>query len=139
MAHEIFKKLLYSFIVAFVISMIFSLYKYQSIEGLEASQAGFLVILLNIGLNLTNFISSLFAFLNLNKKIRDFYILSFLSFCGPSLLILFLLLTIYLFSNNQNSSMSDFISISLPSVIYNGALLYCFMKFRENIDNTKVI
>lgn len=65
---------------------------------------------------------------------RDYYILSFICFCGIPLLVFALLLGIYVFGNNKNPNMADFLSIALPNVIFNVVLVYGFFKFREKIE-----
>ena len=137
MGNYIFKKIIIAFFIAFPVSMLYSLLQYQAIEGLEASQSGFLVVMLNFILNIANFLSALPAFFNLNNYVRDFYVISFLSFCGVPLLILVLLLGIYLFGDSAHKTMSDFLAIALPSVIFNAVLLYGFIKFRDKADNVK--
>lgn len=137
MSNYIFKKLIIAFFIAFLISMAYSLIQYQSIEGLESRQGGFLIVLMNFILNILMFLSALPSFLNLNKYVRDFYALSFLSFCGGPLVILFLLLGIFLFGDSNTKKMSDFLPIALPCVIFNAVLLYSFVMFRDKIDGAK--
>ncbi|MES2515364.1 MAG: hypothetical protein V4580_14520 [Bacteroidota bacterium] len=140
MANTIFKRLVIAFSISFIVSMPYSFYQYNNaIAGPDAEGIGQLIIALNFALNIFNFLCSLPAFLNLNKYVRDFYILSFLSFCGAPLVILLGMLGIYLFGNTANKSMSDFLSIALPAVIFNAVLVYGFVKFRDNVDNEVIL
>lgn len=115
--------------------MLFSLYKYQSTEGLEERQGGFLLVLLNFALNIVNMLCALPAFLNLKKQVRAIYAVSFLTFCGGSLTVMLLLSGTYLFGNAENKNMSDFLSLGLPGVLFNIVLLYKFLGFRARIEH----
>lgn len=46
MGNDIFRKLVIAFIIAFVVSMAYGFIKYQSIDGLEKRQGGFLLLAL---------------------------------------------------------------------------------------------
>ncbi|MCH4829248.1 hypothetical protein [Flavobacterium columnare] len=134
MTEEILKKLFYSFIWSFAISIVFSWLNYQATEGFEAKQADFILVVLTFFLCLLNFISSLTALLNLYKKIRESLVLSAISFFGIPLLILMDLLIQYLAHRNSSDTFLSFILLSIPSISYIVALAFNFIKFRKDFE-----
>lgn len=137
MGKEILKRLFYTFIVSFAISFAFVWVNYEETNGLEARQAVFLSVLINLGINILNLILSLTAFLNINKKIRENMVTSMLSFLLLPYGFFICLFILFVESQTERSTMGDFLFVSCPSILFCAVLAFQFSRFRQKLKETQ--
>jgi hypothetical protein len=136
MTKEILKRLLFTFLISFAISMVYAWTNYQSTTGLEARQGMFILVLVNFGINILNFILSLTALLNLNENIRGNIWTSMLSFFVLPFGLLLLLIGLLVNSPAPNVRVKDFFVIGIPSTVFCLTLIYHFYRFRQTLNPT---
>ncbi len=138
MKKEIIKRLFYSFLIASAISMLFALINYLSTTGLEAKQGMFIIVLVTFGINILNFILSLTALLNVNKKVRENVVTSMLSFLIFTLGLLIILISKYV-EDIEHTTIQEFLLIGLPFIASCLALTYQFYRFRQQMKRQSII
>ncbi len=134
MTKEILKRLFYTFLISFFISMFYAWTIYQSTTGFEARQGMFILVLVNFGINILNFILSMTALLNLNENIRGNIWTSMLSFFVLPFALLLLLIGLLVNSPAPNIRVKDFFEIGLPSAVFCLTLTYHFYRFRQTLN-----
>lgn len=133
MKKEIIKRLTYTFIISLVISMIYSLKKYEATIGNEARQGMFLLVIIAFILSVINFILSLTALLNVYPTIRQNFWKSLMTFILlPSILFIFML-TLFLSEHSDNETIMDFLSLGHTSILFIVLLSFHFFRFHKTI------
>ena len=131
MTKEILKRIFYPFLISTIVTLTYAFMTYPSTIGLEARQACFIIILMNLGFCFLNFILSLTSLLNLNHFIRQNSWLSMLSFFTFPIVLLVILLIQFIDNHNENETIKDFLVIAHTSVTFCLILIYQFYRFRQ--------
>ena len=131
MTKEILKRIFYPFLISTLVTLTYAFMTYPSTIGLEARQACFIIILMNLGFCFLNFILSLTSLLNLNHFIRQNSWLSMLSFFTFPIVLLVILLIQFIDNHNENETIKDFLVIAHTSVTFCLILIYQFYRFRQ--------
>ncbi|MFL5763145.1 MAG: hypothetical protein ACJ77K_04325 [Bacteroidia bacterium] len=129
MAKDILKRLLFTFLISFAVSMAFAWISYQATEGFEARQAQLILLILCIIINLLNVVLSLTALLNLNASVRESMLTSFLSFLGLPVLLLILIAKAFLGAEGHEDQ--HFFPVGAPSVVFCIVWAYHYFRWKK--------
>lgn len=135
MTKEILKRIFYPFLVSALVTLTYAFMTYPSTIGLEARQACFIIIILNLGFCFLNFILSMTSLLNLNHYIRQNLWLSMLSFFTLPIVLLIIVLIQFIDNHNENETLKNFLVIAHTSVTFLLVLIYQFYRFRHIIKS----
>lgn len=134
MTLNIFKTILFPFLISSLITFIYTFSTYQQTDGFEEKQGNFIAVLMSLGICIFNLILSLLGFLNLNDSVRKNYTLSLLSYLILPVIFLITLLILYINNDNPHEKISDFLIIALSPIIF----CLCLVVFHYQFYNKKI-